>query len=276
MSVTVKKIEDERPDYMKKIGPVMKEAGNIILSAHDPEAPGCLHVKPGTQNFATEYDVAVQDFIEERLAREFPDAFFVAEEADDNVFSSVNRRLCFIIDPIDGTNCFIHDCRMSCISIAAVSHGKTVFGAVYNPYTGQLFHAEPGRGAYMNGKRIHVSERPFGMALAVFGPCPYYKDTLAVKSFDMAREVFCRCVDIHRTGSAAIDICSVASGSCDIFFELILQPWDVAAGKLIVEEAGGIISAADGSPLPVDRPSSVICGTPSTYPELLEIAKKYV
>ncbi len=253
---------------------LMREAGKIILSAHDPDSDRSLHVKPGTQNFATDYDIAVQNFLIENIKNSFPEALFIAEEKDND--SDVLRgEMCFIIDPIDGTNCFMHNCHMSCISIGIVSHGDVVFGAIYNPYTGDLVHAFKGEGAYVNGRPTHVSERPMERAMAVFGPSPYYKDTLSKASFDMARELFCRCVDIHRTGSAAIDLASIASGSCDCFFELILQPWDYAAGKLIIEEAGGIITAMDGSPVTLDKPSSIIAGTPVTYPVLLELAKKY-
>ncbi|MCQ2428620.1 MAG: inositol monophosphatase, partial [Clostridia bacterium] len=254
---------------------IMRRAGEIILSAHDPESPDCLHSKPGTQNFVTDYDIAVQKYIIDSLKEAFPSAGFIGEEKE-NDESLLNGELCFIIDPIDGTTNFIHNCRMSCISVGAVSEGKVVYGAVYNPYSGKLVHAAAGEGCYEDDRRVSVSDRPMEMSVAVYGTCPYYKDTLSEKTFSMAREVFCSCVDIHRTGSAAIDLCSVATGSCDLFFELILQPWDYAAGKLIVEEAGGIITAADGSPLTLDRPSSVICGTPITYPRLLKIASKYV
>ena len=261
--------------FLPAVGSLMRSAGEIILSAHDPESPGHLHSKPGTQNFVTDYDIAVQRFLIDGLTAAFPGAGFIGEEKANDA-SLLGGELCFVIDPIDGTNNFIHNCRMSCSSVATVSRGEVIFGAVYNPYSGKLVHAAKREGCFEDSRPVRVSDRPMRIAMAVFGPCPYYKDTLSEATFSMAREVFCACADIHRTGSAAIDLCSVATGSCDLFFELILQPWDYAAGKLIVEEAGGIITAADGSPLTLDRPSSVICGTPETYPALLEIAKKYI
>jgi len=254
---------------------LMREAGKIILSAHDTESEDCLHSKPGTQNFVTEYDIAVQKYLIEGLKKEFPEAGFIGEEKENDA-AVLAGDICFIIDPIDGTNCFIHNCRMSCISIGVASKGEIIYGTVYNPYSGKLVHAAKGEGCYEDDRRVTVSDRPMEMAMAVFGPCPYYKDTLADKTFAMAKDVFCSCVDIHRTGSAAIDLCSIATGSCDLFFELVLSPWDYAAGKLIIEEAGGIITAADGSPLTLDKPSSVICGNKKTYPRLLEIASKYI
>lgn len=261
-------------NMIDSIAPLMREAGKIILGAHDADSENCLHVKPGTQNFATDYDIAVQTFLINGLKEAFPGAAFIAEEKENNA-AVLQGELCFVIDPIDGTNCFIHNCRMSCISIAAVSRGHVVLGAVYNPYSGELAHATPGGGAFVNGKPAHVSERPTELAVAVFGPSPYYKDTLSVPTFEMARELFCSCVDIHRTGSAAIDLCSIASGSCDMFFELILQPWDIAAGALIIEEAGGIITQIDGSPITLEHPCSVLAGTPKTHPDLLRIGAKY-
>jgi len=252
---------------------LMKEAGKIILSAHDTD--NCLHSKPGTQNFVTDYDVAVQSFLMKGLLEAFPEACFIAEEKD-NDSNVLNSELCFIIDPIDGTNCFIHNCRSSAISIGAVSHGDVVFGAVYNPYSDELVSARKGCGATINAKPAHVSERPPELGLGLFGTCPYYKDVLSEASFNMARDLFCSCVDIHRAGSAAIDLCQIATGSCEMFFEMVLQPWDIAAAKLIIEEAGGIITAFDGSPIELGKPSSVIAANRLSYPVLKQLASKYI
>lgn len=250
-----------------------REAGKIMLSAHG--ADNCLHSKPGTQNFVTDYDVAVQTYLMEGYKKAFPGCVFIAEEKENDA-AVLDSDLCFIIDPIDGTNCFVHNCRASAISVGAVSHGEVVFGAVYNPYFGELTYARKGHGAYVNGKPIRVSERPAELGLALVGSCPYYKDTLSEPTFRMAREVFCACVDFHRAGSAAIDLCAIANGSCEMFFEMVLQPWDVAAAKLIIEEAGGIITDFYGNPLVFGKPSSILAANPKSYPVLKGIAAKYL
>ncbi len=261
-------------DYYDKIVPLLKEAGKIMLSASDPGGESHTHAKTGTANYVTDYDVAVQTFLIGKLREEFPGALFLAEERENDDLSR-SERLVFVIDPIDGTTNFMHGCGISCISVAAVTAGKTVFGAVYDPYRDELFHAFRGNGAYLNGGRIRVSERPFESALVVFGTSPYYKDTLCRATFDTAEALFLSCADIRRTGSAALDLACLAAGRYDVFFECILQPWDIAAGILLVEEAGGIISATGGKKASPLSPSPVIAGTPRTYSYLAEIAGRY-
>lgn len=255
---------------------LLREAGKIMLSAHDVETDGenGIKVKPGTANFVTAYDVAVQNYLMRAILDRVPDAVFIAEEKE-NDSAVLAGAHCFIIDPIDGTTNFIHDYRHSCISLAMISHGETVFGAVYQPYMNDLFHAEKGNGAYVNGTPMHVSDREFSLAVTAFGTCPYYKDTHADKTFALAKDLFLATADVRRPGSAALDLAYLAAGRNDIFFEFILSPWDIAAGALMIREAGGIITQIDGSPLDLSAPCSVFAGTPSTHPDLLRVAEKY-
>lgn len=254
--------------------PIIREAGKIMLSAHDIESGDNVHDKFGTSNFVTYYDVKVQNFLMERISGIFPEAVFIAEEKDNDPALSMEK-LCFIIDPIDGTTNFIHDYKTSCVSVGIVSGGKPVFGAVYDPYRGELFHAETGRGAYLNDQPIHVADHPLDHALVAFGSSPYYKDTLADKTFDMTKELFLTCADIRRSGSAALDIAFVACGRSDIFTELILSPWDYTAGSIIVTEAGGVMTDVTGKPLQYGNPSSILATTPRLLPELVKMLEKY-
>jgi myo-inositol-1(or 4)-monophosphatase len=256
---------------------LLRRAGEIMLSAHEVShnEGGGVKVKPGTANFVTVYDVAVQEFLINAIKEEIPDAVFIAEEKENDSAVLMGEH-CFIIDPIDGTTNFIHDYKRSSISLAMISRGETVFGAVYDPYLNELFHAEKGKGAYLNETPIHVSDREIGYAVVAFGTCPYYKDTLADNTFALAKDLFLVTSDVRRPGSAALDLSYVAAGRNDLFFELILSPWDIAAGALIITEAGGVITQGDGAPIDLSAPCPVFAGNPVAHPELLRIAAKYV
>lgn len=255
---------------------VIRQAGQIMLRAHDMEDDGNVTAKPGTTNFVTIYDVAVQNFLIEKFSEIFPDAVYFAEEKDNRAEDALNAPLCFIIDPIDGTTNFMHNYRLSSISVALLSQGKVIFGAVYNPFNGELFHARLGEGAYLNDRLIHVADRPLDVAVVAMGTCPYYRDTLGENTFAFARDLYFRGGDMRRLGSAALDMCGLAAGRNDVFCELILSPWDYAAASLIISEAGGHLAQTDGSPLRFDRPCPVLGGTPRVWEELLQMAKKYV
>ena len=252
--------------------PIMAEAGRIMRSAHDHDVSSSVLVKPGDANFVTAYDFQVQEFLIERISAALPDAVFIAEEKtnDSAVLSGAH---CFIIDPIDGTTNFIHNFRHSCISVAMLSFGEVVFGAVYDPYQDELFCAARGAGAFMNGQPIHVSDYTMDHALVSFGTCPYYKDAYADSTFRLCKELFLRCGDVRRSGSAALDLAYIAAGRCDIFYECLLSPWDIAAGSLLIAEAGGVVTDMNGDPLHFDTPSPVLAANPKVYPELLAIVK---
>lgn len=257
---------------------LLRKAGKIILSAHGIRESdghgGDVKVKPGTANFVTVYDVRVQDYLIGEIRKEIPSAVFIAEEKE-NDSAVLDSEFCFIIDPIDGTTNFIHDYRHSCISLAMISHGETVFGAIYDPYLDELFSAEKGKGAFLNGTPMHVSNRPLALASAAFGTCPYYKDTLADKTFAFAKEIFLATSDVRRPGSAALDLAYLAAGRNDLFFEFLLSPWDIAAGGLLVTEAGGVITQIDGSPIDLSAPCSVFAANPEIHPDLIRMAENY-
>lgn len=232
---------------------VAKAAGKTILAA-DRSAIG-VQDKQGHANFVTKYDVRVQEEVKEALHNLFPEAKFLCEE--DDKANTTGAEYLFIIDPIDGTTNFIKDYHMSCISIGLVKNNERFMGVVYNPYLDEVFYAERGKGAFLNGKQIHVSGEPLSNGIVLFGTAPYYEE-LNRKSFDMAYDYFKKALDIRRSGSAALDLCAVAAGRAELFFELNLSPWDFAAGALIVEEAGGVVTDAEGGALPITEPSSLI------------------
>lgn len=257
----------------EKIEALLRECGDIMLSAGEVEKnKDNIKQKTSEADLVTVFDVKVQKTVINGLKELFPEAKFLAEEKD-NSTENINRGLCFVIDPIDGTTNFIHALGASAISLGAVYDGEPVYGAVLDPYRKELFTAEKGRGAFLNGEKISVSSRHMGKSLVCFGTSPYKKDEFADRAFDTARRMFKVCADVRRSGSAAIDICSVACGRNDGFFELELSPWDFCAGALIVKEAGGIISDMNGKQLSFTSPSSFLCSNKSVYSGLLDCIK---
>lgn len=224
-----------------------------------------LHVdaKSGRANFVTEYDRQVQERLRDGLLKIMPDAHFVGEEGTTQQFAPVGKF--FIVDPIDGTTNFIKDYHFSSVSVALVVDGVAELGVVYNPYVDEMFCARRGHGAFCNGKRIHVSGEPLEDGIVVFGAAPYHEE-LKEKTFKLAYAYFRKAMDVRRSGSAALDLCTIAAGRAELFFELVLSPWDYAAGGLIVTEAGGIVSDYDGQPLAYDRPCSVLARNQAAIP----------
>ena len=259
--------------HESQIFPLVREAGRRISAARDVELTGGVSEKlEDAANLVTLYDTAVQEFLVLELTALYPDACFLAEEQENKASATTGAR-CFVIDPIDGTSNFIHGLCRSVVSLAMLEHGEVVLGAIYDPYLDELFTATRGGGAYLNGRRIFVSSRDPRHAMTVFGTSPYYKDRFAADTFRLAESLFRKTRDVRRSGSAALDLASVAAGRLDIFFELLLSPWDIAAGLLLIREAGGRISDADGAPLSLAGTTSVLAANPACYEFLLTEAR---
>ena len=259
--------------HTKNLLKIIKNAGKIILKANSIEDN--TKMKTGTSDFVTKYDVAIQEYIINKILKIIPNAKFIAEEQK-NDQSVLESDYCFIIDPIDGTANFIHNLNLSAISVALFSKSELIFGSIYHPYSGDMFYAEKGKGAFLNEKPIHVSSRTLNIGICLFGTSPYYKEKCTDKTFNLCKDVFMLGGDVRRLGAAALDLAYVAAGRGDAFFEFILQPWDCAAGILLIREAGGIISQMDGSDFDFTKPVSVIATNKENYPTLLTLSKKYV
>lgn len=244
---------EEAKGLLEEITDVVRECGEIIL--HADRSRNHIDEKAGHANFVTEYDKKIQQILKERFLQILPEAVFVGEEED--IHASIGSGYAFIVDPIDGTTNFIKDYRMSAISVGLLSDGEKYIGVVYNPYSDEMFTAVKGEGAYLNGNPIHVSSQPLENGIVLFGTAPYYEG-LSRQSFDMAYQYFKKALDIRRSGSAAIDLCSVAAGRAEVFFELCLAPWDFAAGALIVEEAGGKVTTVQGEALIFSEGCSIL------------------
>ncbi len=260
--------------YADTLLPIIRQAGEQMRAAHT-RSEDDISAKSGDVNFVTLYDVRIQEYLLCEIKKHYPNACFIAEEQE-NQASALAAELCFIIDPIDGTTNFIHDYCHSCVSVALFSFGEPIFGAVYNPYLDELFCAEKGKGAYLNGTRMQVSTRPTQTAVIAFGTAPYYKQRLQKATFELCKALFLEGGDLRRLGSAALDLAYLAAGRNDMFFELLLSPWDIAAGYLLIVEAGGMITDLNGEKIDFSAPSPVLAATPTTYPDLLRLASSVV
>ena len=249
---------------------IAQEAGQILLSARD--VSGKTHEKTSPGDLVTDYDLAVERFLREKLLELLPEAAFFGEEAAGPAHPEEGWT--FIVDPIDGTTNFVHGLGQSAVSIALARDAVVEYAAVCNPYKGELFCARRGGGAFCNGAPIRVSGRPlkkgiFSMGTALYRP-EYFRDTMG-----LTEALFRRSCDFRRMGAAVLDLCDVACGRVEAFFEYSLCPWDYAAGSLLVAEAGGVAAAIGGGPLPVVGRSSVWACGPANLAVLHEALKEW-
>lgn len=242
----------------------------MVTASFDENDSSDVMKKSGDADFVTVYDKGVQERLIAGLSGLFPEAHFFAEEKD-NFAEDTKNGLCFVIDPIDGTTNFIHNLGASTISVGALFDGKPVFGCVYDPYRNDLFIAVDGKGAYKNGERISVSDREMPTAVVAFGTAPYKKQEYAVEGFRIARDIFCCCSDLRRSGSAALDMANIACGKLDGFFECVLCPWDYMAGTVLIREAGGVVTDFDGADINFSSPSPVLCSNGIIQNKLLAL-----
>ena len=194
-------------------------------------------------NLVTEADHAAEKAIIEKIKSQYPDHHILSEEVGELVQDS---RYKWIIDPIDGTVNFAHGIPLNCVSIAVEHNGEIVLGAVYNPHMNEFFLAEKGRGATLNDKPIKVSDQTEPIKACLVTGFPYTYINMPNGPLEIFERFIRKGVPVRRLGSAAIDLCWVAAGRFDGFYEHKLEAWDSAAGYLIVEEAGGKVTDFEG------------------------------
>ena len=204
----------------------------------------------GEINLVTEVDTKCEERIIEIIKKVFPEHNILTEETPMPEGSSSYR---WIIDPLDGTTNYAHGYTFFCTSIALELDGKIVLGVIYNPLLDELFTAQEGQGAFLNGDRIAVSTTERLTEALLCTGFPYDLRESAVNNLDHFNNFIMEARAIRRDGSAALDLCYVAMGRFDGFWELKLNPWDVAAGKLVVEEAGGLVTDFGESPLDISN-----------------------
>ncbi len=195
------------------------------------------------KDLVTDADRKIEEFIVSRIHRKFPSHDIFGEETGK---TSKGSKYCWIIDPIDGTTSFVHGQPFFSISIALQKNGKTIYGAVNAPKLGELFWAEKGKGSFCNGKRLHVSERNKLINSVMCTGFACLRANLKDNNLPIFNKILPKLRGVRRYGSAAIDLSYVACGRLEGFWELNLKPYDVAAGILILEEAGGKVCDLSG------------------------------
>ena len=228
--------------------PEVDEAVEIALAAgsllrHYFERKVAFEYKAGF-DLVTEADKASEKLVVERLRAQYPGHGIVAEEGGGNPAES---EYCWYVDPLDGTSNFAHSYPVWCVTLAAEKAGELVVAVTFDPMRNELFTAQKGGGAYLNGARMRVSKTPLlADALMVTG-FPNH-DRLANPNIHFYHQLAMSTHGVRRAGSAALDLASVAAGRLDSFWEIGLNPWDIAAGKLLVQEAGGTCTDMKGAP----------------------------
>ena len=280
---------------LQQLKSIVRAAGGIILSAKD--AGVAIHEKSGYRDLVTQYDTAVEQFLRTRLLALLPEAGFMGEES----FAAqdwTDYEWLFIVDPIDGTTNFIQGFANSCVSVALLHNGQPEYGLVYNPYVDELYWAQRGKGAYLErrdsgvpgvpqfaersplrgksfpsgeAKRLACGDRDLAHSLLIFGSALYYPDEQAL-TLALFQTAYPLVQDVRRFGSAALDLCYIAAGRAGVFFEARLCPWDYAAGGLIAQEAGAVVTQLDGRPLALYEKGSVLVGAKTAHAALKALA----
>jgi myo-inositol-1(or 4)-monophosphatase len=221
----------------------------------------------GRNDFVSEADRTAERAVIETILKHYPDHAILAEESGQQGESEY----VWVIDPLDGTTNFLHGFPVFCVSIAVLHNGRPEHAAVYDPLRQELFTASRGDGAQLDGRRIRVSKQS-SLERALIGTgFPYRDSNLAMEPYlRMFQKALENTAGVRRPGSAALDLCYVAAGRFDGFWETGLKSWDIAAGALLIREAGGIISGLDGSENYLDT-GHVLAGSPKVYSGLARL-----
>jgi myo-inositol-1(or 4)-monophosphatase len=226
--------------------------------------------KEGVNNLVTEADHASEKAIIEVIKSKFPDHYILSEEAGEIVQDSTYK---WIIDPIDGTVNFAHGIPLNCVSIGVEHNNQMILGAVYNPHMNEFFLAEKGKGATLNDKSIRVSKETEVIKACLVTGFPYTYINIPNGPLEIFSSLIRKGVPVRRLGSAAIDLCWVAAGRFDGFYEHKLESWDSAAGFIIVEEAGGKVTDFDGNPFSPYQ-HRIVATNGKIHTELLDVINK--
>lgn len=229
--------------------------------------------KDGEVNLVTSTDLAIQHYLEDTLCGLLPNSQIFGEEGDH--YRQTSQYL-WVVDPIDGTTNFSRGIPEYSISIGLIQDDICLLGVVYSPERDRMFSAVRGEGAKCNGQSIHVSQRAFSASLFCTA-LSLYKKEYASQCMAVIWDVYNQCNDIRRFGSAALELCYLACGECDLYFEFRVFPWDYAGALVILEESGGIIRGEDGRTLTFDRTTPIIAAnTSENFEKLLSIVNNHI
>lgn len=253
---------------VKKVIEIVEEAGELFKNRDFD-----VELKTSISDKVTSMDIKVENFLKERLLKLIKGSGFLGEESESY---ALENEYVWVVDPIDGTANFVRDLMTSCVSVGLLKNKEAVMGVVYNPYRNEMFYAIKGEGAYLNGDKISVSNEPFESSMYFTSLAPYNKDVSKV-CFDIMAEVYMLSDDMRRFGSAEIELCLLACGRGDLYFELRLNPWDYCAGGLILTEAGGHIGIPNETGLRYDGPVAIVAAnSKENFDKLMEICERHL
>ena len=258
-------IKPPRPT-LGEIEGIARQAGNILVEGFTRKK---LIDMKGEIDLVTEVDREAEKFIVGEIKTKFPGQQIIAEESGEH---SLGGEASWYIDPIDGTTNFAHGLPIFAVSIGYAWEGEVQLGVVYNPAQDELFSAEKGKGAWLNGRPIKTAEsKELSRSLLVTG-FPYDRFTNPDNNLDYFNKFALSVRGIRRLGSAALDLCSVACGRVDGYWEIRLEPWDIAAGVLIAREAGARVSKLFGEEERLlSAPCSVAAANPALHTKMIEV-----
>jgi len=250
---------------IKDLKDITYQAGEILQSGfgkqHQVEFKGEI-------DLVTEIDHRSEEFILSEISKRFPGHAVLSEESAGRAGSAEHL---WYVDPLDGTLNYSHGLPIFCVSIAYAHKGQLALAAIYDPISEEMFAAERGKAAQLNGRSIKVSSvTDLKSSLLVTG-FPYDAWTNPINNFAEFQRFSMRSQGVRRLGSAALDLCYVAAGRLDGFWEIRLNAWDVAAGGLIAQEAGALVTDVHGGPDFISKPQSVLAANPALHARMLEI-----
>ncbi len=243
-----------------------REAGSFLLENLGKMKAGDIEEKRAS-DYVTRIDRESETIIMEIIKETFENHLFLTEESVRDESTDEYR---WIIDPLDGTTNYIHGYPVFSVSIALQYRGEIITGVVFDPVRDELFAAGKGAGAYLNGGRLDISKGDVDVRNSLIATgFPFREKEIIVRYLELFRSIFLGVSDIRRAGSAAIDLAYVASGRCDGFFEIGLSPWDVAAGSLLILEAGGVVTDFKGGNRYVET-GNIVAGSRAVHEFLLK------
>ena len=247
-----------------------RQAGSIIIR-HLNQLEMLEVVEKGRNEFVSQVDRLAEEAIIEVIRDYHPDHSILAEESGE----TGNHEYQWIIDPLDGTTNYLHGFPVFCVSIAIAHEGKIEHGVVYDPLRQEVFTASRGQGAHLDGRRIRVSKRTRMSQSLIATGFPYRMNKQFIDDYlAMLKTVIEDSAGVRRPGSAALDLCYVAAGRVDGFWEIGLNVWDIAAGALMIREAGGRISDYRGTDKYLEN-GNVVAGNPRIYAALSKLLAPY-
>ncbi|WP_379128399.1 inositol monophosphatase family protein [Paenibacillus sp. sgz500958] len=232
-----------------------------------------IHSKGNVSNNVTSVDLSLQAFLKSRLMPLLDNCGFIGEESE---ASDYEHPYLWIVDPLDGTANFIRDIGLSAISVGLLKDNEPVLGVVYNPYRDEMFYAEKGTGAYLNGEQIKVSGRDLEHSILCTAMSLYNKD-FAKPCLNIIEKVYDKCDDIRRMGSAALELVYLACGRVDMYFEIRVFSWDFAAASVIIQESGGYVGTIEYDKPVYNRPIPLLCtNTKENYEYLKQVVSEEI